>query len=411
MGERSESMPPKGKPKRQQNLPSRTSPHSQHGSCSDGRFYGREDDAFWRLSFCEESVGGRTSRGVFKSVWYESDDELEIPRTSCQSCRSMATKMVDREDSQLFTNMISDIRKMRRVPGNVEALPKIDTCKAEKESKVPESKILPKEKVVKERGSTKKNQRILKQMLEMKRKSEKAEEIIPPESAQQDLLKWQPVLTIRTTERDHPKLKASGSRRNSCYVSSETRNFNLGTIEKDHAFAAVNIQEADGASAEWKNLKQMKIEELKGRKSLYVSRELQRSRTRRSSKARVQSPRTPVKVEFCKIKAIEDMKKAKMKTKKKIKEKATEERRAFESFAVVKFSFDLQQDFRDSMVEMIREKGITQPGELEDLLACYLTLNSDKYHDLIIKVFRQVWFDLNQAYFDPELQNEHCCYN
>ncbi|KAJ0082898.1 hypothetical protein Patl1_10432 [Pistacia atlantica] len=61
-----------------------------------------------------------------------------------------------------------------------------------------------------------------------------------------------------------------------------------------------------------------------------------------------------------------------------------------ESFAVVKTSFDPQKDFRDSMNEMIMEKKISQPEELEELLACYLTLNSDEYHDLIIKVFRQV---------------------
>lgn len=100
--------------------------------------------------------------------------------------------------------------------------------------------------------------------------------------------------------------------------------------------------------------------------------------------------------------------KAKMKMKKKIEERILEGRTQIESFAVVKSSLDPQKDFRDSMIEMIMEKGISQPEELEELLACYLTLNSDEYHDLIIKVFRQVWFGLNRAYFDPELQNEHC---
>ncbi|KAG4982394.1 hypothetical protein JHK84_027484 [Glycine max] len=35
--------------------------------------------------------------------------------------------------------------------------------------------------------------------------------------------------------------------------------------------------------------------------------------------------------------------------------------------------------------------------QMDDLLACYLTLNADEYHDLIIKVFRQVWSDMRQG--------------
>jgi len=65
-----------------------------------------------------------------------------------------------------------------------------------------------------------------------------------------------------------------------------------------------------------------------------------------------------------------------------------------DSFAVVKSSFDPQRDFRESMVEMIVENNIRASKDLEDLLACYLSLNSDEYHDLIIKVFKQIWFNL-----------------
>lgn len=65
-----------------------------------------------------------------------------------------------------------------------------------------------------------------------------------------------------------------------------------------------------------------------------------------------------------------------------------------DSFAVVKSSFDPQRDFRESMVEMIVENNIRASKDLEDLLACYLSLNSDEYHSLIIKVFKQIWFDL-----------------
>nr|GMC99739.1 transcription repressor OFP1-like isoform X1 [Ipomoea batatas] len=64
------------------------------------------------------------------------------------------------------------------------------------------------------------------------------------------------------------------------------------------------------------------------------------------------------------------------------------------NFAVVKTSRDPRRDFRESMVEMIVENNIRASKDLEDLLACYLSLNSDEYHDLIIKVFKQIWFDM-----------------
>lgn len=64
-----------------------------------------------------------------------------------------------------------------------------------------------------------------------------------------------------------------------------------------------------------------------------------------------------------------------------------------ESCAVVKASFDPERDFRDSMLEMIVENNIRASKDLEELLACYLSLNSDEYHDLIVKAFEQIWFD------------------
>ncbi|GMI96027.1 ARABIDOPSIS THALIANA OVATE FAMILY PROTEIN 3, ovate family protein 3 [Hibiscus trionum] len=64
------------------------------------------------------------------------------------------------------------------------------------------------------------------------------------------------------------------------------------------------------------------------------------------------------------------------------------------SFAVVKSSSDPQRDFRESMVEMIMENNIRESKDLEDLLACYLSLNSNEHHDVIVKVFKQIWFNL-----------------
>ncbi|XP_004506433.1 uncharacterized protein [Cicer arietinum] len=66
------------------------------------------------------------------------------------------------------------------------------------------------------------------------------------------------------------------------------------------------------------------------------------------------------------------------------------------SLAIVKSSFNPHKDFRESMVEMIVENNIRASKDLEDLLACYLCLNSDEYHDIIIKVFKQIWFDLTE---------------
>ncbi|XP_057503402.1 transcription repressor OFP1-like [Actinidia eriantha] len=70
-----------------------------------------------------------------------------------------------------------------------------------------------------------------------------------------------------------------------------------------------------------------------------------------------------------------------------------------ESFAVVKSSVDPQRDFRESMVEMILENNLKASKDLEDLLACYLQLNSDEYHEVIIEVFKQIWFDLAHVRF------------
>jgi uncharacterized protein (TIGR01568 family) len=63
---------------------------------------------------------------------------------------------------------------------------------------------------------------------------------------------------------------------------------------------------------------------------------------------------------------------------------------------VVKRSREPERDFKKSMVEMILEKGIREPEELESLLACYLTLNADEHYDVIVKVFRQVCLEINR---------------
>ena len=67
-----------------------------------------------------------------------------------------------------------------------------------------------------------------------------------------------------------------------------------------------------------------------------------------------------------------------------------------ESFAVVKNSSDPARDFWESMMEMIVVNDIRASKDLEYLLTCYLSLNSSEYHEVIVKVFKRIWFDLTK---------------
>lgn len=72
----------------------------------------------------------------------------------------------------------------------------------------------------------------------------------------------------------------------------------------------------------------------------------------------------------------------------------TRKKRVTQGFVIVKSSFDPQKDFTDSMLEMIVENNIWASRDLEELLTCYLSLNSDEYHDMIVEVFEQIRFHL-----------------
>lgn len=157
-------------------------------------------------------------------------------------------------------------------------------------------------------------------------------------------------------------------------------------------------------SGEWRKLKNKKTNEIMLKKEeqrihVDLSKNINRRKSIRGFKVNAYTPRTLSRME-CRIKALEDMKKTRMKMNKD-REVKDAFRTYFDSFAILKRSFDPLQDFRDSMMEMIIENGIRQRKELEELLACYLTLNCDEYHDIIVKVFKDVWLELNQVYFDP----------
>ncbi|KAL7193100.1 hypothetical protein ACSBR2_024835 [Camellia fascicularis] len=62
-----------------------------------------------------------------------------------------------------------------------------------------------------------------------------------------------------------------------------------------------------------------------------------------------------------------------------------------ESFAVVKKSEDPYEDFKRSMMEMILEKQMFEAEDLEQLLRCFLSLNSRRFHGMIVEAFTEIW--------------------
>ncbi|KAK3231589.1 hypothetical protein Dsin_003470 [Dipteronia sinensis] len=69
----------------------------------------------------------------------------------------------------------------------------------------------------------------------------------------------------------------------------------------------------------------------------------------------------------------------------------TVEGKVRESVAVVKKSVDPYDDFKQSMWEMILEKKMFEAKDLEQLLQCFLSLNSRHYHAIIVEAFSQIW--------------------
>ncbi|KAJ0263628.1 hypothetical protein HA466_0039380 [Hirschfeldia incana] len=159
---------------------------------------------------------------------------------------------------------------------------------------------------------------------------------------------------------------------------------------------------------QWQYLKETKLREVKlkadkQRKSMYLRRELG---TKENSKVRVFSPRSSEK---CRVKAIEDLKKAKLRAREQELDGGMEN----ESFAVVKCSSDPQKDFRDSMIEMIMENGINRPEELKELL----NISRGKFDRRTSSLYENFTTlsgtnQTSQAYMDkgeiPENANEHC---
>lgn len=71
-----------------------------------------------------------------------------------------------------------------------------------------------------------------------------------------------------------------------------------------------------------------------------------------------------------------------------------DENKVNESFVVEKRSVDPYEDFKKSMLEMIVEKHIFGPTELEELFMTFLSLNSRLHHKVIVQAFTQVLNDV-----------------
>lgn len=329
------------------------------------------DDDYWRFSFAKQSSEGSESGGC-------SEDETEVRFLSCKSCRSngkYAGKDICKyPEAGKFNDMLSDARntklemimkKGRSKSVDYSSGPRFQTPQwiAMKDQEVTAHELKTADETILEGDMVFCRGPFHEDRIGMKQE----QKILEPLSRKSD----------RNTAKTQPKFMPLDSRKmDQSNMKDSTRilNSEQKLVEDDQKIANVpskNNKQGNGAS-----------------NSPFRDRDSHRRKIRHRPRIGVYSPRTSLRMEVCKIRAVEDLKKAK---KKREKQKG----RAFESFAVVKCSFNPHQDFRESMMEMIFEHGIRHPEELESLLACYLSLNSDEYHDVIVKVFRQVWFDLN----------------
>ncbi|KAI3897572.1 hypothetical protein MKX03_020638 [Papaver bracteatum] len=288
-------------------------------------------------AFLEISFGGDENFDgeTYRSAMYNSDNEP--PLSNCGSCRNAE------EDNQKFT---SDIRKMRQFrKENQEQGIMLETPSWNKIRKG--RKVI----VRKSRRTTDQKYSHSGRELNNKQSPKRSTTSTELEQAEKKTKDLEPIKTIEDTENGN-----SLRLRISC-------------------------------------LKDIMSKSEKQRKLTHQNRKEQMQRTKQTC-----SPRRASKIEICKIRALEDMKKAKLKRGIRL-----ENKQDLESFAVVTCSYSPRKDFRDSMLEMILDNKIRQPAQLEELLACYLSLNSEEHHAVIINVFKEVWLDLSLSQLSPEL--------
>ncbi|XP_051133758.1 uncharacterized protein LOC127253290 [Andrographis paniculata] len=334
-----------------------------NASLPDGRVYSMdEDDAYWRISFSQERVihhhhqQGRRSTGGINPLWYDDSDPPDfelLPANSrlveSQQTRKAEEEVADEQQWPKFSDMVSDIKKMKEK----WKLP------AQTHGDAPAPLSIGRNGVG--GGSASLNGQGWGNELRHNYRDGVDEErvILPIELG---------------SEEEEEEVQMKGHR-----VRTRRRTPNTTSASSSNSSSRKQPTLHHPNSVSWPKNRSRGG----GGEGCYHYSPRPRPRPR---------PRPE-----CKIRALEEMKIARIKCKdKKAKTKngaVMEEERVpvvFDSFAVVKSSYDPQRDFRESMVEMIREQGLWRPQDLEELLTCYLTLNDDDYHDLIIKVFRQV---------------------
>ncbi|KAL5719251.1 hypothetical protein ACHQM5_012054 [Ranunculus cassubicifolius] len=61
-----------------------------------------------------------------------------------------------------------------------------------------------------------------------------------------------------------------------------------------------------------------------------------------------------------------------------------------ESICAVKYSMDPYIDLRESILEMIKNVGVRNWDEMEELIYCYVVLNSSEVHGSIVRAFLSI---------------------
>ncbi|XP_010530387.1 PREDICTED: LOW QUALITY PROTEIN: transcription repressor OFP5 [Tarenaya hassleriana] len=328
----------------------------------------------------------------------EAVGELDFPVTSSRTCKTSAITSNKVEPGKKLEDMMNNVQKIRReIQRETDGFPDIDARESRRRKNRDKQK------------GERRDQMLLEQKQQRSERKEKDVDMKAKKSAR------------RTGSGIGGNLEflEAGWNRQVHGPSMNAGTDSRAALTEDSLFVSHNLQKP---AHQWQKLKETKLKEVKlkaekQRKSLYIRRELTRVGTKENSRLRVFSPRPSPRSEKCRVKAIEDLKKAKL--------RAIEHRdyfiflvfetcshflrmlHRFEIFLCDLYVYtDPQKDFRDSMIEMIMANGISRPEELKELLVCYLTLNSDEYHDMIIKVFREVWSELKHQPFHEDVRSK-----
>lgn len=74
-----------------------------------------------------------------------------------------------------------------------------------------------------------------------------------------------------------------------------------------------------------------------------------------------------------------------------------------ENFVIVKISAYPYEDFKKSMIEMITENKMVEAEDLEQLLICFMSLNSRNHHAVILEAFTEILQELFSQQISQDL--------